>query len=145
MDSGKDNNGKIYWTVLIAFFFGALAFIFYENELFYRDYAGYFYMPLRPPSQFPPVRVTIDFPGGQKRAFEGQVASNITIIAALRAAQYAGRFEVEIDQRGRVTAINGIRNSSGRSWEVYVNKMPISDLPGHIEVGPGDKVVFEYK
>lgn len=145
MGSGKKPHEKIYWLIFLASFLAAALFIFFQNESFYRDYIKIFSPPSSETPQLKPVRLTIDFNNGEKRAFEGRAASGMTIVSALRVAQNVGRFAVAIDKGGRITDIAGVKNNAGKNWDIYVNKALISDLPGHIEIKPGDGIVFKYE
>lgn len=135
----------LYWAIVIAVFLAAVAAIFYENEVFYQEFLGYFSFSSPTPALFHPARVTIDFGNGKKRAFEGRVESGMTIFSALRASQDAGGFEIITDNRGRVVAVNGVKNVREKQWGLYMNGVSITTLPGNIEIQPGDRIVFRYE
>ena len=145
MSSDKKPYEKIYWLVFLAAFLAAALFIFFQNESFYRDYIKIFSPPFSESAQTQPVRLIIDFSNGEKRAFEGRAAIGMTIVSALRASRDIGRFTVGIDKVGRITDIAGVKNIAGKNWDIYVNTELISDLPGHVEIEPGDKIVFKYE
>ena len=145
MSSDKKPYDKIYWLIFLAVFLAAALVIFFQNESFYRDYVKIFSPPFSESSPSRPVRLTIDFSNGEKRAFKGRAASGMTIVSALRVSQDIGRFAVVIDKGGRITDIAGVKNSAYKKWGIYVNKAPVNDLPGHIEIVPGDKIVFKYE
>lgn len=135
----------LYWTIAVAVFLAAVAVIFFQNEAFYRDFLGYFSFAPSVVSQPRTARLTIDFGDGTKRAFEGQVAGGMTIISALRVSQAAGQFEAVTDNRGQVIDIAGVKNGNKKRWEVYRNGDAVAELPGHVEIRPGDKLVFRYE
>ncbi|MDP3727108.1 MAG: hypothetical protein Q8R35_00535 [bacterium] len=135
-----------YWVVAAAGFFGAVILIFIQNESFYRDFLSYSRIPPSPPAgAFHTARITIDFGNGTKRAFEGAPGDGMTILSALRLAEEAGQFSVRTDSVGNITTVAGVRNGGGKRWRAYRNAAPVSDLPGHIEVRAGDRILLAYE
>lgn len=145
MASVQSPQTRLYWILCIAAFFAAVAVIFFQNELFYRDFLSY--MPRAPSpalSERHTVRLTIDFGNGTKRAFVGQ-GSGLTITAALRLAAASGSFAVETSPNGVITTIAAVRNDTRHQWQTYQNSTLLSDLPGRIELRPGDRILFRYE
>lgn len=139
-------HNSAYWVIAGAGFLAAVAFIFFQNEAFYRDFLQYASVPPSPPAaEFRAARLTIDFGNGTKRAFEGESDNGMTILSALRLSGEAGQFESMADARGQIVSIAGVKNGSGKRWRAYRNGVAATDLPGHIEVQPGDRIVFRYE
>lgn len=138
---------RLYWAFTVLAFSVATALILAEQAAFDRDFQTYFSTLPAPRRDSPsrPVRVTIDFGNGKKRAFEGGVETGMTIISALRASEAAGRFEARLDERGGVVRIAELERSGLKQWRVYLNSAAIQDLPGHIEIRSGDRIVFRYE
>lgn len=135
----------VNWTIFLAAFFLALGFIFFENDLFYRDFAEYFSSFAPPAPEVSPTRVTIDFGNGKRRAFEGEVERGTTAVLALRASEAAGGFHAVTDDHGRIVSIAGVKNDDGRKWRAYRNNAFVGDIPGNVEIGPGDRITFRYE
>ncbi|OHA08384.1 MAG: hypothetical protein A3B37_01620 [Candidatus Sungbacteria bacterium RIFCSPLOWO2_01_FULL_59_16] len=136
------------WVITVAVAGLAFSAIQYQREAFSRDYDRYISgltapIPRSKPAR--PTRLTIDFGNGTKRAFEGEAQVGMTALSALRASQEAGTFGVRTDDRGRVLEIAGIAAGGGREWRILLNGSPIQDLPGHVEIKPGDKILFRYE
>lgn len=137
---------RLYWVIALAAFLAGVAVIFVQNDAFYGEFQRYFSaLPEQPQGPGRTVRLTIDFGDGRKRAFVGTSADGMTVLAALRAAAEAGRFAVSTDARGRLADVAGYRAGGGRRWAAYRNDLPLQDLPGHVEVGPGDRVLLRYE
>ncbi|MBI4132435.1 MAG: hypothetical protein HY474_02270 [Candidatus Sungbacteria bacterium] len=134
-----------YWVVVLGGFLAAVALIFFQNEAFYRDFLTYLRIEPSPPAASRPARLTIDFGGGRKRAFEGQIEEGMTILAALRRSGEAGEFAVLTDARGEITAVAGIRSSAAKRWRIYRNGAAVTDLAGHVELQPGDRIEMRYE
>lgn len=136
--------------VAVAAFLAAVAAIFSWNNSFYHDMASYF---ADAPSSSKNGRVAVngrgilgvDFGNGQRRAFAGDIYTGMTILAALRAAENVGSFQVKTDDRGAVVEIAGVKNNGRKRWRMYVNGDPLSELPGNLEIRDGDKVMFKYE
>ena len=135
-----------YWVIVMGGFLGAVALIFFENDSFYRDFTGYF--DSSPPlaiREFRAARVTIDFGNGTKRAFEGESQAGMTILSALRLSGDVGQFKTATNERGAIVAIAGVGNAMGKRWRVYRNGAAVEDLPGHIGVEAGDRIMLRYE
>src|SRR3989344_900559 len=136
-------HNNAYWFIVGAGFIGAVALIFFQNEAFYRDFLTYARVPPPPPvAELRSARLTIDFGNGTKRAFEGESGTDMTILSALRLSGEAGGFESMTDARGQIVSVAGVRNSGGKRWRVYRNGTVAADLPGHIDVEPGDRITL---
>lgn len=134
------------WPLVAVAFLAAVAFIFLQNESFHRDYARYVAVPPSPSiASLHFVRLTIEFEDGRRRAFEGAYGSGMSALAALRGSGEAGTFDIATNGQGQVVAIAGTLNRSGRQWRWYRNGALMSDLPGHVEVRPGDRLSFRYE
>lgn len=147
MASGLSNEReRLYWLIVVGVFVIAVTVIFFQNDTFYRDFQSYApSTPMPSPAEFRLARLTIDFGDGSRRAFAGPTAEGMTILSALRLSASAGRFAAVADERGTVVAIAGLRNSRIRRWQVYLNDTPAADLPGHIELAPGDRIAIRYE
>ena len=140
------DRSRTYLAITVAAFLGAAWLMVSQYNAFVSDFERYVTLmgPLEaaPPK---PVRVTIDFGNGTKRAFLGETEKGMTILSALRASGEAGRFEAATDDRGKLLAIAGIGAAGKGGWGVYLNGTSVDDLPGHVEIGPGDKIEFRYE
>lgn len=140
------NRDRLFWVITIAVGLAAVFMIFLANEQFYQDFQTYFSTPAAPrrPAAYG-ARLTIDFNNGQTRAFAGEIEPGMTVLSALRASEIAGAFSALTDERGRVVEIAGLKNRGAARWQVYLNELPLGDLPGHIEIQTGDVIVFRYE
>lgn len=135
---------RLAWPLTLGAFLVAVAVIFFENEAYYRDFQRYLSIP-EMPRVLRRVRLTIDFSHGEKRAFEGTAGSGLTAVSALYAAGAAGGFESVLSSRGEVRSIAGFPNTALRRWKAYLNGAPLTDLPGHTDLKPGDRVLLRYE
>lgn len=140
------DRSRTYLAITVVAFLGAAWLVVSQYNAFVSDFARYFTF-VEPPKSAPlqSVRVTIDFGNGTKRAFLGETEGGMTILSALRASGEAGRFEAATDVRGNLLAIAGIGAAGPKGWRVYLNGAGVDDFPGHVEVGPGDKIEFRYE
>ncbi len=152
MDSSQPSDPPdrrlLYWCIVGIVSVAAALVIFLENNSFYWESEGYFSMPDSSPiasKSAPPTRVTIDWGGTARRAFQGSVEDGMTALSALRASALAGGFLVRTDEQGRLIAIGEAGAGAGREWRMYVNDAEVYDLPGHVAIRPGDKVTFRYE
>lgn len=143
--ASDSTRSRIYWMITVGAFLGAVSWIFFENESFYREFTALAPPPSLTPSSFRPVRLTLDFGDGRKRAFEGPVEEGMTIAQILRLAESAGQFQARFNERGEVIDIAGVSRSRLKRWQTYRNGERLQNLPGHIEIRPGDRVVFRYE
>lgn len=136
---------RIRWYLLGGAAAVAAAVMFFENDRFYKDFREYATLPSGDQSWEDTARFTLDFGDGRRRTFVGTVASGMTILSTLRAAEVTGRFSAVTDARGTLVEIAGIRSSHSRQWQAYRNNAPVADLLGHVEVQPGDRIMLRYE
>lgn len=141
---GRSN--ALYVGVILAVFFAAVGVIFFSNERFSRDMASYLFFPHGLTDRGSRVvRLTLDFGGGRRRAFEGALSSPITAGEALRFSREAGDFSASFALAGEVLEIDGVSSGEEKRWRWYLN--------GHPEVRPmldvlvrgGDKILMKYE
>lgn len=143
-----DQKTFVYWVLLFAVFFSAVVGIIMATNSFSDDYWRYFSNQTPATISKPPaetVHLQIEFGNGKKRAFRGRNAEGLTALAALRMAGQVGNFGVETDERGELVKIADIKSVKGQEWKFLLNGQPARDLPGHIEISSGDRVVFRYE
>ena len=92
-----------------------------------------------------PATLTIDF-GNNKRAFQGEVVNDMTILDVLNMAKIAGGVVIEysINSSGEVSILkigDYLNDTDGQSFHFYLNSKEVNsrDLASK-EVGPGDNV-----
>ena len=109
--------------------------------------------PIEPISQISPIGqmayFEIDY-GSKRRAFEGEVSSNMSILDALLAASRAGSFDVRyalIGDKAEVMKINGlIEDGLDGRWHFYLNQEEIPAGEIHkIKIKPGDKILAKFE
>lgn len=138
----KIRRDRIFWFITVGAVSVAVALIAFEYERFRRDMQRYAASPPLLLSLRHPVRLTIDFGGGVRRAFLGEVQPGMTLVSALRAAADVGRMEFTLDKGGAVVAIGGIAAGTGGRWRAYRNGTAVADLPGGIDIRPGDQIIL---
>lgn len=136
-------SSRLYILVAILFAASFGAFLMREATTFEARLAN--------PAASPPAdtagytRIAIDFGDGTKRAFRGRTETGATAMVVLRAAQAAGGFRVETDDRGVVVAVGATRSAGGRAWWLYQNGVLARDVPGRVVVAPGDTLTLRYE
>ncbi len=80
------------------------------------------------------AELIIDFGNGNKRAFEGEIIENETLINALNQASKAGNFSSE-----------EIILNKNKSWHWYLNEKKIDSLAGGIILKSNDKILVKYE
>lgn len=136
------------WAALGAILIALAALLFFSKSPLRLNFLKYAVSPSgeQPaPQSRNSAQLNIDFGNGKIRAFKGDVETGMTIISALRIAGEIGRFDAVMDERGRVVDIDGFKAGDAKRWQAYVNNRPASDLPGHIEIKPGDKITLRYE
>lgn len=138
---------EVGWVLILAVFFGTVFIIFVSNDFFYSDFNSYFTLqPTRSRENIAlPVRVVMDFGNGKKRAFEAATALPLGAAEALRGAQEAGNFSLNIALSGEITEIDKVRSGRAKRWQWYINgvrqERPILD--GVIR--GGDTLLVKYE
>lgn len=95
------------------------------------------------------ARIEIDY-GEERRAFEGEILSDMSILDALLAASRGGSFEVRYALLGGKTDIMKIDNFTedglDGQWRFYFNQKEIpTDEIHKVKIKPGDKILAEFK
>ena len=80
------------------------------------------------------AELIIDFGDGNKRAFEGEIVENETLIDALNQASKAGNFSSE-----------EIILNKNNSWHWYLNNKKIESLAGGVILKSNDKILVKYE
>ncbi len=120
--------------------------------LIYGFYSGLFrdlFSLKKDDSALTTARIEIDY-GQFRRAFEGDVLADMTVLDALLAASRGGGFEVRYALLNDKTEIMKINSHSedglGGQWRFYLNGTEIDVGKIHkIEIKPGDKIFAEFK
>ena len=98
----------------------------------------------------PPVaRLEIDY-GSRRRAFEGEIMSEMSVLDALLASSRGGGFEVRyviLADTTDVMKIDGlIEDGLDGHWSFYLNGQRIETAEIHkVRVRPGDKVLVKFE
>ena len=96
------------------------------------------------------ARIEIDY-GTKRRAFEGDVLSDMSILDALLAASRGGSFEVRyalLNDNTDIMKINDLSEDglNGKSWHFYLNGGEIrADEIHKVKIKSGDKILVEFK
>ena len=115
--------------------------------LVYGFYSGLFGDLINPIS--PPAYLEIDY-GSKKRAFEGDVSSDMFLLDALLAASRAGGFEIRyalLGDRADIMKIEGFTEDGldGR-WYFYLNQREVAADEIHkIKIKPGDRILAKFE
>lgn len=80
------------------------------------------------------AELTIDFGDGNKRAFEGEIVENETLIDALNQASKAGNFSSE-----------EIILNKDKSWHWYLNDEKMDNLTDRVVLKSNDKILVKYE
>lgn len=96
------------------------------------------------------ARIEIDY-GTERRAFEGDVLSDMSMLDALLAASRGGNFEIRyalLNDQTDILKINGLAEDglSGGSWFFYLNGEKIrADEIHKVKIKPGDKILAKFE
>lgn len=95
------------------------------------------------------ARIEIDY-GTKRRAFEGEILSDMSLLDALLAASRGGSFEVRYSLLNDQTDIMKIGESTedglDGQWHFYLNRKEIrADELHKIKIKPGDRILAEFK
>ena len=63
------------------------------------------------------ANLTIDFGNGNKRAFEGNIVENETLIDVLNQAARAGEFSYKLNGKNNLDSISQLANNNQKSWQ----------------------------
>lgn len=88
--------------------------------------------------------LTIDF-GNNKRAFEGDIIDNETLVIVLIQASKAGNFSYKLDANNNLTAIDSFSQKNGKLWQWYLNGKKIDKSLNEIIAKDGDNILIKYE
>ncbi|OGD24800.1 hypothetical protein A2819_00970 [Candidatus Azambacteria bacterium RIFCSPHIGHO2_01_FULL_40_24] len=91
------------------------------------------------------ANLTIDFGNGNKRAFEGNIVENETLIDVLNQAARAGEFSYKLNGKNNLDSISQLANNNQKSWQWYLNGEKINKQPGEITVKSDNNVLIKYE
>lgn len=133
------------WALLGILFFGSITLIFFWNDWFQRGFEKDSRLTVMwKEDVFRPVRVAVDYGGGKKRAFQGQVLQPLSAASAIRAAAVAGNFSVRFDLRGAIVEVDGVRAGRESVWRWYLNNVSQDRPVQDVMVGGGDILLLQY-
>lgn len=89
--------------------------------------------------------LTIDFGNNAKRAFEGDIIDNETIVIVLIQASKAGNFSYKLDTKNNLVAIDSFSQQNGKSWQWYINGKKIDKPLNEIIAKDGDNILIKYE
>ena len=135
--------GRIHFLVAVLLASATAAFLMQQTMTFRAEFSDVAASPPARVDGYP--KITIDFGDGMKRAFRGRTETGMTAMVILRAAQAAGGFRVETDERGAIIGISATRSSGTRVWRLYRNGSPVRDVLGRVAVTPGDTLLLRYE
>lgn len=96
------------------------------------------------------ARIEIDY-GTERRAFEGDVLSDMSMLDALLAASRGGSFEIRyalLNDQTDIMKINGLSEDglNGKSWFFYLNGEKIrADEIHKVKIKSGDKILAKFE
>lgn len=138
MKQNKQKNDRIliFTTILFLILSGILVFWSSSFES-------------RPRTQSPQIIgkavLTIDFGNDKKRAFEGDIIENETLIIALIQASRAGNFSYKLDDKNNLAAIENYASDKNKSWRWYLNDKKIDKPLNEIIAKDGDNILIKYE
>lgn len=140
----KKNNYVIFetrdfWLIVIVLIYGFYSGLF--GDLLNYSINGWGFSDT--------ARIEIDY-GSKRRAFEGEVLSDMSILEALLAASRGGGFEVRYALLGDKTDIMKIEDFTedglDGQWHFYINQKEILVNEIHkIKIKPGDKISAKFE
>ena len=89
--------------------------------------------------------LTIDFGNNTKRAFEGDIVENETLISVLIQASKAGDFSYKLDEKSNLATIDSFGYKNGKSWHWYLNGKKIDKPLSEIITKDGDNILIKYE
>ena len=125
-----------FWIVILVVIFGS--------------YTGFFSNLFNPPPKPDTAYLEIDF-GDRKRAFEGEIIGDMSILDAVLASSRAGELEFKyalINDRTDVLIINGHAEDglNEKNWKFYLNGMKIDASEIHrVKIKSGDRILIRFE
>jgi len=132
----KNDSILILSAVLLLILSGLLVFLFSPGQYLSLSSA---------PKIIGGASLTIDFGNGEKRAFEGGIIKNETLIDVLNQAARAGDFSYKLNEESDLASIGGLVGGGKKSWHWYLNEKKINRQPGEITVKPNDRILIKYE
>lgn len=97
-----------------------------------------------PPKIIGQAALTIDFGGGEKRAFEGDIVKNETLVDVLIQASKAGNFSYKLDEKSQLAAVENFSKNNKKFWQSYINGQRVEKPFYEVVVKPNDKILMKY-
>ena len=91
------------------------------------------------------ANLTVDFGDGERRAFEGSIIENETLIDVLNQAARAGEFSYKLNGKTDLASIGELADDGKKSWHWYLNGEKINKRPSEITVKPGSNILIKYE
>lgn len=89
--------------------------------------------------------IELDFGGGRRRMFEGEVGSAAySLESGLRAASAAGNFTYTV-RKGVIKEIAGVQTSFNGIWRIYRNSALVQEMLDAMTLAQGDTYTFRYE
>lgn len=122
---------RIFWIIVIILVFGFST--------------GFFKDLFRPENTYARLELNLE---KERRAFEGKVEEDTTILNALIAASIGGNFEVNyviLNDETKVYKIDGV-SAGMKNLNFYLNNSKVETKEIHkIKIKPGDKILVKYE
>ena len=132
----KNDSILILSAVLLLILSGFLIFRFSRSELSLKTQS---------PKITGGASLTVDFGNGERRAFEGSIIENETLIDVLNQAARAGEFSYKLNGGTDLASIGELANDGKKSWHWYLNGEKINKRPSEITVKPGSNILIKYE
>ena len=132
-----------FWAVIVIVILGFYTGFFRDLFLDSKN-SGPLFVPVNV------ARVEIDY-GNRRRAFEGEIMFEMSVLDALLASSRGGDFEIRyaiLNDRTDILKINGMIKDglNEKSWNFYLNGQKIESSQIHkVRVKPGDKVLVKFE
>ena len=128
-----------FWLVILVLVYG-----FYSG--LFGDLINY---SINGPGSSSTARIEIDY-GAKRRAFEGDVLSDMSVLDALLAASRGGSFEVRYallgDQADIMKIDDFTEDGLDGQWHFYLNQKEIrADEIHKVKIKPGDKILAKFE
>ena len=91
------------------------------------------------------VVLTIDFGNGEKRAFEGDIVENETVLDALILVSKAGDFRYKLDKKMNLAAIETFTATGGKTWQWYINDKKVAKPLNETILKADDRILIKYE
>ncbi len=137
MDKKNTKNDYILITaaVLLLILSGFLVFWFSPGQ----------FSPLSASKIIGEASLTVDFGNGEKRAFEGSIIENETLVDVLNQAAKAGNFSYKLDEKNNLAAIDNFKSNKNKSWRWYLNDEQVNKPINEINLKSGDKILIKHE